>query len=92
MVIRILLFQFIVTASGDLLGPQLTFTNLYYDFPFTAVLQQPQLTSEGETVIMAKRLRLTLEHIPVAGQAIMISEVQFVEPVGVTTETQLAAR
>ena len=33
MVIRILLFQFIVTASGDLLGPQLTFTNLYYDFP-----------------------------------------------------------
>ncbi len=81
MVIRILLFQFIVTASGDLLGPQLTFTNLYYDFPFTAVLQQPQLTSEGETVIMAKRLRLTLENIPVAGQAIMISEVQFVEPV-----------
>ena len=69
MVIRILLFQFIVTASGDLLGPGPTFTNLYYDFPFTAVLQQPQLTSEGETVIMAKRFRLTLEHIPVAGQA-----------------------
>ena len=60
-------------------GPQLTFTNLC-DFPFTAVLQQPQLTSEGETVIMAKQLRLTLEHIPVAGQAIMISEVQFVDP------------
>ena len=81
MTIRFLLFQFIVTASGDLLGPQLTFTNIYYDFPFTAVLQQPQLTSEGETIVMAKRLRLTLEQIPVAGQAIMISEVSFIEPV-----------
>ena len=81
MAIRFLLFQFIVTASGDLLGPQLTFTNIYYDFPFTAVLQQPQLTSEGETVVLAKRLRLTLEQIPVAGKAIMISEVRFLEPV-----------
>ena len=54
MAIRFLLFQFIVTASGDLLGPQLSFTNIFYNFPFTAVLQQPQLTSEGETVMLAK--------------------------------------
>ena len=80
MAIRFWLFQFIMTASGDLLGPQLHFTNLQYHFPFTVVLQAPELTSEEESFLMARRMRLTLERLPISGEPIQFSEIVFIRP------------
>tara|TARA_Y100000589_G_scaffold27325_1_gene22805 strand:- start:12781 stop:14379 length:1599 start_codon:yes stop_codon:yes gene_type:complete len=79
--IRIWLFNFIMLASGDILGPQLNFTGLQYSFPLTVTLQAPELQEEGRTFLSARRMRLTLERIPAAGRAVEISEVQFVRPV-----------
>ncbi|MCH2149921.1 MAG: AsmA family protein, partial [Phycisphaerales bacterium] len=81
MAIRFWLFQFIMTASGDLLGPQLHFANLQYQFPFTVVLQAPELTSEDESFLMARRMRLTLERLPISGEPIQFSKIVFVRPV-----------
>ncbi len=79
--IRIWLFNFIMLASGDVLGPTLHFTNLKYTFPMTVALQAPELEEDGKTFLSARRMRLTLDRIPVAGRAIEISEVQFLRPV-----------
>ena len=79
--IRIWLFHFIILASGDLLGPSLHFTNLYYRFPLTVILEAPELEESGKTFLSAQRMRLTLERIPVAGRAVEISEVRFYRPV-----------
>ncbi len=79
--IRIWLFNFIMLASGDLLGPQLNFTDLQYTFPMTVTLQAPALQEDGKAFLSARRMRLTLEEIPVAGRAIEFSEVHFDRPV-----------
>lgn len=79
--IRIWLFNFIMLASGDVLGPTLHFTDLQYTFPMTVTLQAPELDEEGKAFLSARRMRLTLERIPVAGRAIEISEVLFDRPV-----------
>jgi len=79
--IRIWLFHFIILASGDLLTPSLSFTNLYYRFPLTVILESPELDDKGKTFLSAQRMRLTLERIPVAGRAVEISEVRFYRPV-----------
>jgi hypothetical protein len=80
MAVRFWLFQFIMTASGDLIGPQIHFTNLRYEFPFTVVLQAPELVDEGESFVMARRMQITLDHIPISGQPIQFSEVRFIRP------------
>lgn len=79
--IRIWLFQFILTASGDLLGPQLNFTNIYYQFPMTVMLEAPELVADGDAFMLARRMRLTLGEFPIAGRAIQIAEVRFVHPI-----------
>ena len=79
--IRIWLFNFIMLASGDILGPQLNFTDLQYTFPLTVTLQAPELEEDGKAFLSARRMRLTLEEIPVAGRAVEISEIQFNRPV-----------
>ena len=47
--IRIWLFNFVMLASGDVLGPTLHFTNLQYTFPMTVTLQAPELEEDGST-------------------------------------------
>tara|TARA_B100001059_G_scaffold193184_1_gene196830 strand:+ start:2168 stop:3721 length:1554 start_codon:yes stop_codon:yes gene_type:complete len=79
--IRLWLFQFIMLVSGDLLGPDLHFTNLTYRFPMTVILQDPALSEGGRTFLSANLMRLTLEEIPVAGRAVQISEIRFFRPV-----------
>jgi len=79
--IRFWLFHFILTASGDLLGPQLHFANLDYTFPYTVTLDSPSLSEDSETFLSADRLRLTLQELPTAGNPIHVREVKFFEPV-----------
>ncbi len=78
--IRFWLFHFVLTASGDVLGPQLHFTNLYYTFPYTVTLESPSLSEDSETFLSADQLRLTLQELPAAGKPIHVREVKFFEP------------
>lgn len=78
--IRFWLFHFILAASGDVLGPQLHFTNLYYTFPYTVVLESPALSEDSETFLSADHVRLTLQELPATGKPIHVAEVKFFEP------------
>ncbi len=79
--IRFWLFNFILTASGDLLGPQLHFANLSYTFPYTVTLESPSLSEGEETFLSAEQLRLTLQELPAAGKPVQVREVKFFAPV-----------
>lgn len=60
--------------------PELGFTALDYQAPYTVVLDGPDLRGADLSILSADRLILTLSEIPRVGQPIKIKEVRFIAP------------